>query len=249
MPLPVFILELWLFTLSLFLRISKKKKKKIEHKLTTGPGSPRSPLAPLIPGPPCLTQTHCRVGTQSTHYWVQRGCSYHQHLSGVTRSQVESSECNRQTFIKLTSSEKEEEEEEGTTWSWMDLTLSVHWTCNFLSIHFVYFLLTISSSVQFHHLRMIHCDRVSMFSHVCMRTLLLQTKSASGYSYSNLNLCMQNIHMKTDLRDEGALVPLPHGLPHQGVSQLFHLLVVIQPLHLSLQVTWKQRGIVSMRGA
>lgn len=92
--------------------------KKIEYKLTTGPGSPRSPLAPLIPGPPCLTQTNHRVGSQSTH-WDHRGCSYYQHLSWVTRSQVGSSECNSQTTsvwaacdhmsTKLSSSVKKEE--------------------------------------------------------------------------------------------------------------------------------------------
>lgn len=26
---------------------------RLNQQLTTGPGSPRSPLAPLIPGPPC----------------------------------------------------------------------------------------------------------------------------------------------------------------------------------------------------
>lgn len=41
----------------------------------------------------------------------------------------------------------------------------------------------------------------------------------------------------TDLGDEGPLVALPHRQPHQRVSQLFDLLVVVQPFHLSLQVT------------
>lgn len=52
---------------------------------------------------------------------------------------------------------------------------------------------------------------------------------------------------QTDLGDEGPLVPLPHRQPHQGVSQLFHLLVVVQPLHLSLQITWKKRGVLTTK--
>lgn len=43
---------------------------------------------------------------------------------------------------------------------------------------------------------------------------------------------------QTHLRNKGALVFLPYRQPHQRIPQLFHLLVVIQPLNLPLEVTW-----------
>lgn len=63
--------------------------------------------------------------------------------------------------------------------------------------------------------------------------------SASCAHFSVSAAETHSTHRQTDLGDEGTLVSLPHRQPHQGIAQLFDLLVVVQPFDLSLQITWE----------
>lgn len=76
------------------------------------------------------------------------------------------------------------------------------------------------------------------------------TQSAGEYLLDHTNhklactvYTQANTNTNTDLGDKGTLVSLPHRKPHQGIPQSFDLLVVIQPFHLPLQITWKHRDI------
>lgn len=63
----------------------------------------------------------------------------------------------------------------------------------------------------------------------------VNTALTNTHTHKSLNInILTNTHNQTDLRDEGTLVSLPYRQPHKCISQLFHLLVVIQPFDLSL---------------